>query len=68
MTPPRTQTADTPQEEVKGETLLWRYAKRSEGDDGSRFCRKRSERPCKILHSAKDLDVGIAICIVVYVI
>ena len=34
MTPPRTETADAPQEEVKGETLLWRYAKRSEDDDG----------------------------------
>ena len=33
MTPPRTETADVPQEEAKGETLLWRYAKRSEDDD-----------------------------------
>ena len=29
---------------------------------------KERETFCKILHSAKDLDVGIAICIVVYVI
>ncbi len=33
MTSPRTETADVPQEEAKGETLLWRYAKRSEDDD-----------------------------------
>jgi len=32
-------------------------------------CEERSEMErWKILHSAKDLDVGIAICIVVYVI
>ena len=38
-------------------TRMW--AKASRGDDGSQFRRKRSGRPCKILHSAKDLGVGI---------